>query len=134
MGYRRRRRHMGALGRTIRAIRKRCDLSQSQLAALLGWTPHLVPKYETGCFKPSTERLIQLLRLANPAERGVILRTLQDRGVVESDLAPAPSATAPVCAGDIQSAMSGGLKVSDSDREAAAVADGGEVEIGEATR
>jgi transcriptional regulator with XRE-family HTH domain len=87
MGFRRQRRPGGDLGRAIRNIRRRLDLSQTELAANLGWEKALIAKYELGDRRPGAVRLIRLLRLAEGDERGAIIKGLEEQGVLGSDLA-----------------------------------------------
>lgn len=91
MPYRTQRRPPGAVGRTIRRMRKRLDLNQTELAALLGWPDYLICKYELGVITPGGPRLIRLLREARGEERVPILNALARRGVIPADLAAEPA-------------------------------------------
>jgi len=70
----------------LRRLRRRLNLSQVDLATLLGCSGYLICKWEFGEFKPSTEKFIRLLRLADVEERAIILKSLESRGVAASDL------------------------------------------------
>jgi DNA-binding transcriptional regulator YiaG len=84
------------LGRAIRSIRLRENRGQAEFARLQGWPQATLSQYESGDAHPHAERLIGLLRLAaTEDERGPILKALEERGILGSDLdrtrfAPAP--------------------------------------------
>src|ERR1017187_8415615 len=76
------------LALTIRAIRKRLGLTQVAFSRILSIQQHSLSRFETGDDKPSTERLIHLLRLAcTDGEREPVVAALEQRGVLASDLA-----------------------------------------------
>jgi transcriptional regulator with XRE-family HTH domain len=110
MSYRARRRLGGDLGRAIRSIRKRRDLSQGELGAKLGCPAHTVCQYELGTARPSVARLFAILREAKGEERDPILKALEARGVPASILQALitadPSSTASVCGARSREAMS----------------------------
>lgn len=87
MSFRKHRRPKGSLGLVVRRIRRRLDFSQVELATSLGWPAYLISGYEEGKFGANVGRLVQLLRIANPEERGPILKLLEVHGVLASDLA-----------------------------------------------
>ena len=92
----------GPLGGAIRDIRLRMKRSQTRFARLLGWPQASLSQYESGDAEPSAERLIALLRLAeNETERQPILKALEERGVLPSDLAAA-SVELPTCSSVLQ--------------------------------
>jgi transcriptional regulator with XRE-family HTH domain len=76
------------LALTIRAIRRRLGLTQVAFSRMLSIQQNSLSRFETGDDKPSTERLIHLLRLAGTdGEREPIVAALEKRGVLASDLA-----------------------------------------------
>ncbi|MBZ5584246.1 MAG: helix-turn-helix domain-containing protein [Acidobacteriia bacterium] len=78
------------MGSALREIRRRKNLSQAELGVVLNWPRNIIAQYESGAARPSSERLISLLRLAaTDDERGPILEALKAHGVLASDLAPA---------------------------------------------
>lgn len=102
----------------LRRLRRRLNLSQVELATLLGCPPYLVCKWEFGEFKPSTEKLIRLLRVAEAGEQATILKTLESRGVAAVDLSvttvdrspsssPLPEASQSLAEGRSSSALLG---------------------------
>jgi transcriptional regulator with XRE-family HTH domain len=91
MAYRNYRQPEISFGRVLRELRKRLNLSQSEIAKILRCDASAVSGYEFGRYTPSTARLICLLRLAEGNERGPILKALREHGVLESDLAAPPA-------------------------------------------
>jgi transcriptional regulator with XRE-family HTH domain len=76
------------LALAIRAIRKRLGLTQAAFAEVLFLRQCLLSRFETGAERPSTERLIRLLRMAvTDGERAPIVAVLEQRGILASDLA-----------------------------------------------
>lgn len=76
----------GDFGRALRSIRLRQNCGQAEFARLQGWPQATLSQYESGDARPSTERLIALLRLAADDERDPILTALKSRGILASDL------------------------------------------------
>jgi transcriptional regulator with XRE-family HTH domain len=100
MAYRKPRGPIGDLGRAIHRIRKRLNLNQAELAAiLLGADQTSVSHYEAAKLRPSPARLIRLLRLASEGERSVILGALEEQGVDATDLAPTAPSYSPTLVG-----------------------------------
>ena len=74
---------------TIRSIRRRMGLTQSEFSHQLGWLQSAHSQYESGDVEPSSKRLLAILRLSlNDGERSLLLASLAQRGIVASDLAP----------------------------------------------
>jgi DNA-binding XRE family transcriptional regulator len=84
------------LALAIRAIRKRLGLTQAAFAEVLFLRQSLLSRFETGAEKPTTERLIHLLRMARTdSERTPIVVALEHRGILASDLAISVSTPIP---------------------------------------
>ena len=75
-------------GAAIRAMRKRLGLTQVEFSRVLFIKQNTLSQFESGHIKPSTERLIHLLRIARVEdERVPLIAALEGRGVLASDLA-----------------------------------------------
>ena len=75
-------------GSAIRAIRNRLRLTQVAFSKMLLVQQNTLSQFETGHSRPSTERLIRLLRMAvTDGERAPIVAVLEQRGILASDLA-----------------------------------------------
>ena len=86
MAFERKRPARGNLGRSIRSIRRRLDVNQTEFARILGWPRWLICKYELDRLQPGSARLIRLLKFAEGGERPPIIAALAARGVLASDL------------------------------------------------
>ena len=76
------------VGAAIRAIRKRLGFTQVAFSKTLSIQQNTLSQFETGHTKPTTERLIHLLRMAcTDGERAPIVAALEHRGILASDLA-----------------------------------------------
>ena len=87
MPFHQQRRVGGALGRSIRAIRRRLDLNQGEMAARLGWPRNMVTQYELHTARPRVGRLFDLLGLAvGEEEAAPIIAALEAQGIRAADL------------------------------------------------
>lgn len=111
-----------SLALAILAIRRRIGITQTELGRRMGWPRNIISQYEKGRVRPSAERLIALLRLAEDGERAAILSELEIYGLVSADLSSALTGltgkgaevcTSPVCAPPDGLAMTGAEQFTD---------------------
>ncbi len=111
MPYRQRRIH-GDIGRAIHRIRRRLNLSQTELATLCGCDQSTINRYQTGKCEIGLKILIRFLRLAKgPREQLPFLKRWEAFDIDASDLhfllsLHTNSPTNTLCASPTQEAMS----------------------------
>jgi transcriptional regulator with XRE-family HTH domain len=96
MSYRLQKYHrpIGKIGRAVRSIRRRLNLSQGELAARLNCNRSAISIYETGRSAIGLGRTIALLGISGRStEAATLLKDLERRGISASDLAFFSAAT-----------------------------------------
>lgn len=82
----------GNLGRAIRRIRRRRDLSQRELADLLHWPRVSIVQYERQSMRPRPGRLFDLFDLAvGEEETAPIITALEEQGIRSAHLSAVAS-------------------------------------------
>ena len=94
MGFRRYRGPIGEIGRAVRSIRRRLNLSQGELAARLNCNRSAISQYETGRSAIGLGRTIALVGISGRStEAATLLKHLENCGISASNLACLAAAT-----------------------------------------